>query len=518
MRRTARALPAPLRLVGLLAALTFGGPSAGHAGPPVDPQAVVDAVHALEGKALLPVLRAAVKSDHRRQAWWLAGRLLAVLPKSDEATTALKAFTPEQLQEGEAPSRAFVAQRDAALKKVGAAYAKAAREVTASGAPAEAAWPLVERALALGNDDADVVQAAATAGETFCGGFGMVKTLDVEEWLGTTPTPVLWMSDWDDASLRVRVVWPDAKVARIGVLRVAVGGTPNEALPRLALLSAVDATFVRMFGSLAKEEKDPERAAETWSTLVLATEPAVFEKVAKAVTTSGGRRARPAESPEGASSWLEPWRRIAVVLREHRDNAWVPPDALACGMAAYLLARHHLVAPVGGSPFDSGTWALLTGLRGLFEGAARSSQGRAAVVSLGSCASWRVAVARAARDRGTFHAWPSLLAMSGTEVAELPLVDFGVSYRGASQEARRVTIASAQATALVATLVLRDTEKADGKPDSKPDTKPDRGARRFAGLLSDVAKRGAAPDLDKAVGARPGTVARWVDEVLDGCN
>ena len=90
--------------------------------------------------------------------------------------------------------------------------------------------------------------------------------------------------------------------------------------------------------------------------------------------------------------------------------------------------------------------------------------------------------------------------MNGTKAADEPRVDVPIAYAGAPQDAKQVTIVTAQATALVTALATRDGGK---------------GARKFASFVLETAKRGAAPDLDKAFGVRPGTVFQWVDAVLD---
>ena len=155
-------------LSALLVAPVIGTP--GRLGPPLAAadaavKAGVEAVHALEAKTLLPVLRAAVKGDHRRQAWWVATRLLVANPSCDEASAAVRQWRPDQLQEGEAPSKQFLALRDAALKKVGNEYAQTARKLQTAGAKPLETWGLVERALAYGNRDADALASIDAAGE-----------------------------------------------------------------------------------------------------------------------------------------------------------------------------------------------------------------------------------------------------------------------------------------------------------------------------------------------------------------
>ena len=79
-------------------------------------------------------------------------------------------------------------------------------------------------------------------------------------------------------------------------------------------------------------------------------------------------------------------------------------------------------------------------------------------------------------------------------------MDVPIAGGGGPQDAKQATIVTAQATALVTTLATRDGAK---------------GARKFAAYLQETAKRGSAPDLDKAFGVKAGTVFHWIDAVLD---
>jgi len=469
------------------------GPALVHAAP--DAPAAVTALHAFEAKALLPVLRAAVKGDHRRQAWYLATRMLVANPACDEAATTVKTWRPADLQEGEAPSKAFLAQRDAMLKKVGSEYAQAARKLQTAGATPIDTWGIVERALAYGNKDADTLASIDAAGEAWCGGWGTVKKAVLEETLGAAAATVVFLPEWDDAFLRVRCLWPDAKGARVGALRVVTGAAAAEAFGRLARVAAIEAHLLSTYGGAAKEEKDPERADEQRTTLVAVPDAATLEAVARPLAQPNPRIAT--AGPEKASRWYDPWRRVAVVMQGHRDNAWVPPEAMLSGMAAYLLVRHHWLAPAGGRTWDAGTWALADGMAGLYEGfEPKGAQGG----ELDVTKVWRLAVARSARDRGSLLPWETVLEMNGTKAADESKVDLPITWAGAPQDAKQVTIVTAQATALVTALATRDGAK---------------GARKFASFVLETAKRGAAPDLDKAFGVKPGTVFRWVDAVLN---
>jgi hypothetical protein len=152
---------------------------------------------------------------------------------------------------------------------------------------------------------------------------------------------------------------------------------------------------------------------------------------------------------------------------------------------------------MGGRTWDAGTWALAEGIGGMYEGfVPKGAQGG----DLDATKVWRLAVARTARDRGALLPWETVLGMNGTKAADEPKVDLAVTFAGAPQDAKQVTILTAQATALVTALATRDGAK---------------GARKFAAFAQETAKRGAAPDLDKAFGVKPGTVFRWIDATIE---
>lgn len=479
-----------------LGLLSVGAPRgvAGAAPPAADPAAVRAALRAAEGKALLPVLRAAVKGDHRRQALWVAARLRAAVPDHAEAGHALATWTPDRLQDGEAPSRGFVAARDAALKRLVAEHVAALKALEAAGAPAADTRAVAEAGLGLGPTDPTLRARVARDGDAWCGGFGAVPTAVLEAAFGPRAPAVEFPPPWDDATLRVRAAWPEARALVVGCLRYLDGDAPAAAFGRAAKVAAVEAHLLSTFGDAAKEDRDPERAADALVSLVSVPDGDTLVRLAKALATPGGRA--PVDGPETASRWWEPWRRVAVVMRGHRDNPWVPPDAGLLGFAAWLAARRHWVVPAGGRTWDAGTWVLLDGIAGTYEGfvPAGASGGE-----LDPAGAWRLAAARALDDRGAFVPWATLLETPGTGTVAAPREDVRLVFAGAEREAKRLLPASAQATALVAALARREASK---------------GGRRFAAYVAETAKRGSAPDLDKAFGVRPGTVAAWVAEDL----
>jgi hypothetical protein len=167
------------------------------------------------------------------------------------------------------------------------------------------------------------------------------------------------------------------------------------------------------------------------------------------------------------------------------------------GLAAFLLVRHHWLVPAGGKTWDAGSWAFAEGFAGMYEGfVARGPTGG----DLDPKQVWRLAVAKAARAQGAWATWEAILAQVGARTGEPTTTDLKVTFQGAEHDAKRVVLGTAQATALVWGLAHHDGAK---------------GARRLTALVQETAKRGAAPDLDKAYGTKPGTVFRWLDDALD---
>src|SRR5262245_34270223 len=232
----ARVSPAAL----CMGALLLLGARAPRVASAEDVKKVVDDLHATEAKTLLPILKLAMKADIRRQAWYLATRITAAEPANAEAGDVLRKWAPKDFQEGEPPPKAFAEKRDAALKKAGDAYAAAGQTLLASGVKDTETWPLLERGYAYGSRNGDFVSSIASNGQAWCGTWG-TQDKKLFEKLAAIQKQVEFPQEWDDSYLRLRCVWPEAKILRIGSFRLVVAGDVAEAFRWASALSALEA-------------------------------------------------------------------------------------------------------------------------------------------------------------------------------------------------------------------------------------------------------------------------------------
>ena len=432
---------------------------------------------AAETKALVTLLRSAVKEDFRRQAWWLAGRLLDLQPRMREAEDVRAGWNPVDLSLGRRPTRTWEKQRDAALGKVGDAWAQRAREDRAKGASAAATLPALERALVYGTKAADATTSLAEAGKVWCGTFGAQDRSAVEKALGDRVEGVTWEAEREEDVLEVRALWPEARAARVGDWRVFSTGDLESTGHVLVLLAAQEQDFIVRFGSHAKPPKDPDEDSAT--DLVLAPDAKAYDRLVPICLFPQG--ARPDVRWEGSSGYGAGGRRM-VVLATDRDNPWTGADANLLVWAARGLVKRHLAPDASGRLSGRGAW-IVDGLAALYAGFHRGE----ATWDLDPSRSWHVAAARALKDR--WIPWPRLVEMDRNAVELEPRVDVEIEVGGAKQKGVKVDLVLAQAAALAAGLARAD-EKHGG------------GWDRLAALVGETYKRDRLPDLDKALGGK----------------
>ncbi|MCC7140201.1 MAG: hypothetical protein IT460_17400 [Planctomycetes bacterium] len=480
--------------------LVGGAPGPAPSAAAADAPSHAADLRAAEAKALLPLLKAAVKGDHRRQAWWLATRILVAEPGCGEAEGALRTWKDKDFQGGEDPTKSFLEKRDAALKKLGDAYAATVRSMQAAGAKPQETWALVERALAYGNRDADVTAALASAEQTWCGGWGTQAKEAVDAALGAAAPSVEFVAEHDEALLRVKPLWPDAKAVRVGSLRLVTGVPAAEAWKLVTTLSALEAHFVAAFGSRTRPERDPEVEVRRTPTLVVVPDVETYDRLAEALFAPPPDRADPRYDPtpelKASSRWYDPRRRLGLVLWGHRDNPWLRPETSLLGLAAATLARKHLATSGWGWLPGPGGWVLLDGLGGVYEGFVPTGP---LAGDVDPAKAWKLAVARAEKDRGGLAKWDDVVALDTQRLRDEPRADLKLTFDGKPQDAKRTLLPAAQATALVWGIWRHDAK----------------GCKKLADLLEEAFKRDRLPDLDKGLGARPGSAYRWAEEAID---
>jgi hypothetical protein len=445
--------------------------------PPAAPALPADHA-AAEGKALLTLLRSAVKEDFRRQAWWLAGRLLEVQPGLDEAETVRGRWAPAELAHGRRPTKSWERQRDAALTKLGDAWAEHAREEQAKGTAVEAVVAALERALVYGTRAADAKGALASAGRVFAGTWGAPPRDAVEKALGDRMESVVWEAEHLDDVLEVRALWPEARVARIGDWRLFTVGDLDATGRLLVLLAEQERDFIVRFGSHAKPPKDPD--ADTATDLVVAPDPAAYDRLMPLLLFPQG--VRPDVRWEGTSGWYGSWQQRIVALERDRDNPWTGAESNLLAWGARALVKRHLAPDASGRLSGRGAW-IVDGLAVLYEGFGRSGT----TWDLDPARTWHLAAARALEDR--WIPWPRLVEMDRAAAEAEGKVDVEVEFGGAKRKGTKVDLVLAQAAALAAGI---------GRSPSKPGG----GWARLAALVEETYKRDRLPDLDKALGGK----------------
>lgn len=473
-----------IRLVLLTCGLIVGG----RAGAAPEPKpSSREGLLAAEAKALLPLLRSAVKEDVRRQAWYVATRLLAADPKQAEAEAALRAYRGRELQEGRDPTKAWLAARDVVFRRIGDAYLQFARDVEASGVKATDSSPYVERAFAYGTVAADAVASMEGSGNTWRGTYGTVKKGLVESALGPLASSISFPAEHDDAVLRYRCLWPDARVVEFGATRLVSSLPPEDAWRTVSTLTAEEAFFVRTFGSKMKE---PPKDEDAHTDLVVAPDATIYAALGDAFVRDDSR-----SDFDASSSWYMPWKRRLLTLAPVKDNAWTGRDAAISGQAVRPMIRRHLGSGTGAYLHGRGSW-FLDGFVGLFEGFVAKGPGEGDV---DPARSWRLAAMRELFDRASHVSWIELLSLDRKQADAFPVRDVEFVFAGEKRDGRKLSVPASQATALVAAIWQMDAGA---------------GPRRLAGIVEELYKRNRLPDLDKALGLAPGKTIDLAERFL----
>ncbi len=448
-----------------------------------------EALAAAEVKLLLPVLRVAVKDDFRRQAWYLATRILLDDAKNPDAEATLRTWKGADLEDGREPTKPFLAMRDAALRKVGDAYARFWREAAAAGPKENELFPILERAIAFGTADGDAYTAIEDAGYAWRGTYGSVKKGLVETALGTLAKSIAFPSEFDDTVLRYRCVWPDAKVVEFGRTRLVSTLSSDDTWRTVSLLTTEESYFVRTFGSNAKDSgKDKDEDPHT--DLVVAPDAATYSILGEAFV--------PADQHadfEGTSAWYRPSRRRLLMLAPVRDNPWTGRDAAILGQAVRPMIRRHFGAGTSTWLHGRGAW-FLDGFVGAFESFAATGPD---VGDVDPARCWRLAAMRELHDRAAFISWDALFAMDVKQAIDAPKRDVTFLFGGEKREGKQLSVPTAQATALVFAIWQMDGGK---------------GPKKLAALAEDVHKRNGLPDIDKALGLAPGKTVEMTEAFI----
>lgn len=443
---------------------------------------------AAEARALVPLMREALKEDFRRQAWYLADRVLAARPADPEAEKVLETWSDAHLLEGKAPTPAFETRRDRTFEEVGTELAKFAETLNGAGVDAEDYHELTVRALAYGSRYSALVAALQEAGYAFLGGLRDHEVKAIEAVTGERWKSMTFPPPWDDAALKVRVRWPAAACAVLGPWRLYTDLKAMEALHVLCVLEAAREHVEKTLGG-------GPPALTTPIEVVLFAEGETYVKTAEHLVPAAEK-----DDVLSRSAWysrmLGQGERVVACWR-HRVNGWIGEDATVLGAAAHAIARRHFAQNAGGGVSGRGAW-LLEGLGGALEGFVWDPKTGKGDVEPARC--WRLAAAKALRGEGRLLAWDALVDLDRTKAEALPRTEVKLAFRGGTFEAKDLRLADVQATAFAVGLWKADKGK---------------GAKRLGDLLQDLFKRDSLPDLDKALGWKKGRWQQEADKAID---
>ena len=472
---------AGLFLVGLLAV-----PAQAEPGYASDPRFVE--IRKTEAKELSSLLATARKKGYLAQAWWLVDRLLTIDPQHETAIELAQSITPDQIDQGSAPDGKFAKQRDKTFEEIGDLYFHFGEKCEASGMDPLDYYPLNIQAHRYGSRGGPLLTSLAEAGYLWLGTYEDVEQARMEALLDSVALRATWPPPWDDAYMRVKARWPEARVADLGDMRLLTDLPTEPALRLLRIAGEVDAVITAWDGgrAAAKRAKAGATAGDPHEILVF-TDATRYEKIGPELVDERDREDLLARSSFRARS-----RRRTLVSFAHRQHPFVSGEASVAGAAAGLLARLRYGAGQGGWVRGRGAW-MFDGIAAAFEGFALDEQGRA-TIDPGRC--WSLAVAKELRDSGRLLPWDELFELDEAKAKDVARVDVETEIAGTKRVVSNVDLVRVQAAALVVALVKTDGE---------------RGARRFAKLVTDLVKRDSLPDIDKAMGWKKG---RAIDEAL----
>ena len=442
-------------------------------------EAAFKAIQAAEVKALTPLLRNAIKEDYRRQAWFLADRLLAAKPGDSEAQAALEKWHDDELLLGMNPPPDFTKKLEKALQDVGDLYFHFGETLEGAGVDPEQYYDLNVLAESYNSPAAKGNAALARGGFVWLGTFLDFEEKALEQTVGPRWKEITYPPMWDDGYLKVRTRWPEARVAVLGPWKLITDLKPGEALRVLTVLETARQYLVDTLGG------NPAPPDATLVDTLLFTEAETYDKIGSRLVPE-----RWTADYHARSSFFDPQANRLFACWRHRENAWIGEDATLLYEAARVIARRHF-APTARGTDGRGAW-LIDGLGGALEGFVVDPKTRATEIDPAHC--WRLAAAKALRSAGKTIPWDELLDLDGTKAKERPRATVKVTFRGGTFDAKDVNVVHAQATAFAVGLLKAEKGK---------------GAKKLGELVRELLKRDSLPDLDKTLGWKKG---RWQAE------
>jgi hypothetical protein len=447
-----------------------------------------------EVDVLRPLLRSALKEGYRRQARYLADRILAVDPRQRDAIEVRERWNATLLEEGSAPRERWARQRDEALAGLGARYAALAADLRSRGVLGAEPTALDVRAHHYGHwDDASLAKVAdghvwlsTLADEAGAPASPFLAPEKATSLLGARAGEVSFPPEHDDAFVRWRVRFPGLRVAALGEWRLLTDLPLERALPILPRLVDAEEFVVATMGS----ERNPEEP-ETVDVLVFSSLEA-YVRLARPFVEERYPYLR--ERFDARSGIVVSVDRRVLASAEDREAPWLEPGVVLARVVAPFVAQRHLAPDASGGVQGRGAW-FLDGFAGLVEGLKAGDYG----ARPDEPAVWRLAVARALHAEGHLLPWDAFFELDERAARDLPRRVVKVEVGGESREIARADVAAAQATAVAWAVWRADESKG-------PDWLRD--------LLVKLHVRDRLPDLEDTLRWRKGRLEKELEAVL----
>ncbi|MDJ0972925.1 MAG: hypothetical protein QNJ98_00520 [Planctomycetota bacterium] len=428
-----------------------------------------------EAKTLKPLLEAALKADYRRQAWYLADRIVSADPDDELATQTLEKWGIEELQLGAPLKKAWDKKLTGVLKRMGDDYFHFGETLEAAGIDPLDYYPINVRAQAYGSVAGPLVSSMQQSGYMWMGTYGHEEEKVVREILGPELSEqVTFPPEWDDEYLRFRSVWSECRVVEAGNWRIVTDLKYDEALRALKRCADVERWVVKRLGK--------GKPLDVVNTIVLFRDRETYVKVGKDLVRKRYR------DPFVLSSgfWIDKYNRAFVASTDSR-NEWLGEMVTMQGMVVRAMARTRYARAAGPRITGPGEW-YLQGLRGLGE-ALRYEDRAKGTMTLDIGSSWRLAAARALQDQEALIPWGEMFDYTEKRrlAAERPETTT-IAMRGATYELKGVDTVSAQATTFVMAVFRSDKKK---------------GPKALAKLLGELYKKGTLDDPWKPLKWKP---------------
>lgn len=453
-----------------------------------------------EAKVLARLLDEALEDGYRRQAWYLATRLLDADPSHVEASDLLDSWDPDEIAAGKKPDDKWIKKRDRALQKLGDEWFAFGELLEAAGMDPVQYYPVNKRAHAYGAKAPNLHQALEQAGYMWLGTLLDREKAKVKELLGDDLfDKVSYPPEYDDDYLTALSRWPGCIVVEVGAWQIVTDHSWDMALRLARHAQEVDAWLVETFKG-ARDKRAPKQHIYVFKDIKQydeiglgfvgeehETDYKLTSRWFRPSQSTGRRRRRRRRAGVQATH--------GIVCTSHRHHDFVTEQQMLQAIVARMVAHAALSAKAGGVIRGRGAWLLESfaeAMKGLvktekddFELDPQACPGLAAAANLES--------------RGELLTWEHLFELNEEGARTADLVDAKAQVGGTDREIKQVNVAYVQGAAMVVGIIKQGKRK---------------GPKAMAELLAALYKRDSLPDVDKTMRARKGSAVAWAREAM----